>query len=304
MRPHSNRARANLELILAEVEELCKGVVIPRTEKRGRPPQYGDAFILQLVVLQYLLGFTSERSFLRFLPNLKRQEFARLPDQSQYNRRAKHIRPLIKPLDRKILKRLKVSKSSMRIVDNTPVPLLRLSRVKRRRVFLNKNEAAIGYCASQKTYYFGCKLSLVINRDGVPFTFQLFPANKGELPCLEATILSRNIRMVTIIGDKGFISYFNKHWLQHTRGIVLVTPYRKNQKRHNTKRERQLLKGRRLIETVIGQLKDQFGLRGLRVRNRESLESRVENMLFTYLFGVYFNKKYHRNPLRLKSILV
>ena len=74
-------ARTNLELILAEVDVLCKGIRLPQKKsRRGRKPVYSDKFILKLVIIQYLLGFTSERSFIRFLSQLEQQIFERLPD--------------------------------------------------------------------------------------------------------------------------------------------------------------------------------------------------------------------------------
>jgi hypothetical protein len=42
------------------------------------------------------------------------------------------------------------------------------------------------------------------------------------------------------------------------------TPYPSNQNKKNTKREKKLLKKRKIIETVIGQLKDHFRVDHLR----------------------------------------
>jgi len=66
---------------------------------------------------------------------------------------------------------------------------------------------------------------------------------------------------------------------------------------------KQLLKNRKIIETVIGQLKDRMGLEQLRAKTYQALSSRIDNIIFTFLFGIYFNKQHHRNLLNLKSIL-
>jgi hypothetical protein len=105
------------------------------------------------------------------------------------------------------------------------------------------------------------------------------------------------------VADKGYISNHIKHWLKKTRLVALITPYRKSQKKTNTKKEKQLLKKRKIIETIIAQLKDQMNLDKLRVRTYESLETKVNNIIFTYVFGVYFNKLTNRNPLNLKNII-
>jgi hypothetical protein len=119
----------------------------------------------------------------------------------------------------------------------------------------------------------------------------------------EILIEKKNIKDVVLITDKGCISEFNKEWVKRCWRITLITGYRRNQKKQNTKREKQLLKKRKIIETVNSQLKDQMNLEKLRAKTYEGLSSRIDNIIFTYIFGVYFNKKHHRNPLNLKSIL-
>lgn len=304
--PH---ARTNLELILQEIDALCKGVRFPSRKSRpGRKPDYSDKFIVKLVTIQNLMGFTSERSFLRFVPELKSEDFVKLPDQSQYNRRAKSLKPITDKLISKMQKYLNVEKSKIRVLDTTPVPVIRLSRAKNRKIFKDKKQISIGYCAAQRTHYCGLKLNLFVNQQGIPWQYCLKPANKSDLRCLEEILVERHkekqdIKDIVLIADKGYISDFNKHWVKKCWQITLITGYRKNQKKQNTKKEKQLLKKRKIIETVNGQLKDQMNLEKLRAKTYRGISSRIDNIIFTYIFGVYFNKKQHRNPLNLKSIL-
>jgi len=301
----SPQARTNLEFILQEIDVLCKGVRFPKKKsRRGRKPEYSNKQIIKLVVIQHLLGFTSERSFLRFVPELKCQEFDKLPDQSRYNRRAKSLKPITEKLISKIQDYLNISKSRIRVLDTTPVPVVKLSRAGKRKILTDKKQVAIGYCATQRTHYCGLKLNLLVNHQGIPCKHYLKPANKSDIRCLEEILVEKKeIKDVVLIGDKGYISSFDKDWVKRCWRITLITGYRKNQKRKNTKKEKQLLKKRKIIETVIGQLKDQMNLEKLRAKTYEGLSSRIDNIIFTYIFGVYFNKKYHRNPLKLKSIL-
>lgn len=301
----SPQARTNLELILQEIDVLCKGVRFPSRKSRpGRKPEYSDKLIVKLVIIQYLLGFTSERSFLRFVPELKSREFTRLPDQSQYNRRAKSLKPTTKKLISKMQGYLNISRSKIRVLDTAPVPVVKLSRAKKRKILTDKEQVSIGYCASQKTHYCGLKLNLLVNRQGIPCQHYLKPANKSDIKCLEEILVEKkDIKDVVLIGDKGYISSSDKEWVKRRWRITLITGYRRNQKRQNTKKEKQLLKKRKIIETVISQLKDQMNLDKLRAKTYEGLSSRIDNIIFAYIFGVYFNKKHRRNPLNLKSIL-
>lgn len=301
----STRDRTNLELILQEIDVLCKEVRFPSRKSRpGRKPEYSDKFIVKLVIIQNLLGYTSERSFLRFVPELKCQEFFMLPDQSQYNRRAKRLKPITEKLIYKMQMYLHIDRSKIRVLDTTPIPVVKLSRAKKRKILTDKRQVAIGYCASQRTHYCGLKLNLFVNHQGIPYQHHLKPANKSDLRCLEEILVEKQtIKDIVLITDKGYISEFNKEWIKRCWRITLITGYRRNQKKKNTKKEKYLLKKRKIIETVIGQLKDQMNLEKLRARSYQGLSSRIDNIMFTYLFGIYFNKKHHRNPLHLKSIL-
>lgn len=303
----SPQARTNLELILAEIDALCKGLRFPkRKSRRGRKSEYPNKLIVKLMIIQHLLGFTSERSFLRFVPEFKCEQFNKLPDQSQYNRRAKSLKTITEKLISKMSPALAIDKSRLRILDTTPVPVVKISRAKRRKIFMDKKQASIGYRAAQRTHYCGLKLNLFVNQRGIPYQYRLKPANKSDIKCLEEILVEqKNSKLsdTVLIADKGYISKFNKDWFKKCWRITLITGYRKNQNKQNTKREKQLLKKRKIIETVIGQLKDQMNLDKLRAKSYQGLSSRINNIIFTFIFGVCFNKKYGRNPLNLKSIL-
>lgn len=299
------QTRTNLEFIIHEVDVLCKGLRLPpRRTKRGRQLKYTNKFILKLVIIQHLLGFTSERSYLRFLKTLEYSPFKELPDRSRYNRRAKSLKPLIEKLTSRIFKELKVEKSKIRVIDATPVPVIRYARAKRRKIFTDKTKVSIGYCASQKTYYCGVKLNLLINQNGIPYIHSLIAANHHDLIGVKQIIKEQNLKGLVLVGDKGYLMKGGeKSELKQKRLIQLVTPFRRNQKERNTKKEKKLLRYRKIIETVNSQLKDQMGLERLRAKSYQGLTSRVDNLIFTYLFGIYFNKLTGRNPLNLKSIL-
>jgi len=301
----STEAQANLELILNQVRVLCKGVRFSnRVSKQGRPPKYPNWYILQLMVIQYFLGFNSERSYLRFLKQLNLPALAELPDQSLYNRRVKKLKPLVKSLTKKLLNELRVEKSKIRILDATPVPVVKYSRAKRRKIFLDKNLIGIGYCSSQKTYFCGAKLNLLVNQDGIPCQTNLIAGNRHDVGGLRQFMEDKLIKSLVVVADKGYIiKSEEKQILKQKKLIRLITPYRRNQRKNNSEKEKQLLKKRKIIETVISQLKDQMRLEHLRTKTYEGLVSRIDNILFTYIFGVYFNKLTNRNPLNLKSIL-
>src|SRR5215469_14802953 len=62
----------------------------------GRPPQLTDPELVCVAVAQALLGFTSERHWLRFARTHLAGMFPYLPQQSGYNKRLKAALGLIK----------------------------------------------------------------------------------------------------------------------------------------------------------------------------------------------------------------
>lgn len=216
MSPISSRVRTNLELILTEIEALCKEekLGIRGSRSRGRPSKYSDIQIIQMAVLQNLLGFDSELSFVRFLGNLPQPIFKEWPSQQQYNRRLRELRTEIESLTKELLSRLRIERSKIRIVDTTGIPLINLARKKRRKLFRGR-KYSIGYCTALKTYYFGLKLTLMTNQDGIPITYHLMPARKADITCLEQMLIkNQGPSNVVLVGDKGYLSDFNKEWFK------------------------------------------------------------------------------------------
>ena len=292
----------HLGLILSMIFKIYQSVGAELPQRTGPKPKVPDVVIIQLIILKNLLGFRHELSFLRFIQNLKLHSFfPKIPEQSRFNRRSKLLAPVMERIQFKLLKRLKVNDLKVRVIDTTPFPIVKLARKSQSKI-VQKNDLKVGYCSAQKYYYTGLKLSLAINLDGVPTHFELYPANRHDLKVLENEAI--HLKGLVLVGDKAYISQRTKQNLKQQLGIVLITPYRKNQKQKRiTKKEKQLLRNRKLIETVINQLKDQFNLERLSAKSVLGFKERVRQVLLTYTFGIYFNKRTRRNILSIKSIL-
>ena len=65
----------------------------------------------------------------------------------------------------------------------------------------------------------------------------------------------------------------------------------------------QLMKTRRLVETVIGQLSDQFHIEKVRARDLWHLTSRVARKVLAHTIGVFLNRQLGRAPLQLEGLI-
>ena len=115
----------------------------------------------------------------------------------------------------------------------------------------------------------GSKSSLIITRDGIPINMKLFGSNIHDVTALRNQIDNLKIKIVgsRLIGDKGYGSRRLKNELNE-KGIELIHPYRRNQREENTEEEKELLKGRNLVENVFSWIQNRR-----RIRMRHEVKS-------------------------------
>jgi len=114
---------------------------------------------------------------------------------------------------------------------------------------------SFGYCAAQKTKYFGFKLHAVCDKNGIFHSFDFSPANVHDVNYLND--IKGNLQNCLLIGDRGYISKELQVDLFNYSKINLSVPMRKNQ--HNfVEFSRTKSKIRKRIETNISQLCGQF----------------------------------------------
>ena len=102
----------------------------------------------------------------------------------------------------------------------------------------------------------GNKISVIVNDKGIPISLHLSTSNIHDSKLIEKTINNTSIQIISsrLIADKGYINSKLKRKLKKKK-ISLIYPYRKNQKKNNTTFEKNLLKGRYIVENYFGWLK-------------------------------------------------
>jgi hypothetical protein len=144
----------------------------------GRPPRLSDAELICLAVAQVLLGYDSERRWLRAVGGRLGHLFPYVCGQAAYNRRLRRAAPLVAQL----LHALAVGSPSWcdqwRLLDATPVPC------GTSRQTVNRSElagwAGYGRDASHHRFSWGLKLYLLASPDGMPVAWCLANPKLGE----------------------------------------------------------------------------------------------------------------------------
>ena len=160
---------------------------------------------------------------------------------------------------------------------------------------------ALRYCATKDEKYYGFKGHLVISLEGVITGFTLIPANGSERDALWEVASGININGL-LIGDQGYLGNDLQQDLLDCR-IDLQTAKRSNMKDNRERHWVKLLvKTRRLVETVIGQLSERFHLQSVRARDLWHLTNRINRQLLAHTLAFWINR-YSFHPLRFEQII-
>ena len=276
-----------LNTLLTALYVLIDDHVVPSRTGRGRRPELSDSELLTLAVAQVLLGFSSERRWIRHVRSSPqwRAMFPYLPNQSGYHKRLKNAQVLLCQAIVTVAASCPSWFDDMWMTDATPVPCA-ASRETVKRSDL-AGHASYGYCASHSRYYWGFKLYLVCAGDGIPIMWCLANPKLGEREVVTA-LLEYHHHLIRsgqiLLADKGFAG---REFKQATEamGLRLLRPDRKDE----TYRNGNLGGVRQWIESVNQTLKGQLDLEHHRGRTLAGVFTRIAQRLLAMTAGIWHN---------------
>jgi hypothetical protein len=267
----------------------------------GRPALLTDSEVLTLAILAQWPRFRSERDFWRFAHAHLRPYFPSLCTQGQFNRRVRALEPELRALQRAFARDLTDPSAVYRVLDTTLIPAIVRVRASRKGLFCG--QATFGRSASKTEWIYGFKVALVVDPDGVVTVFGLAAASSDERPIGEA-LVARD-RHEAYLADKGFTGVqWERRWLEVYGAIVAATPY-EDSRRAWPKTDRRWASGKRqIIEGVIYQLKDFFGLERHRAKTLGGLLARLAAKIAAYTCAQRINDSLGRPLRHLADLLV
>lgn len=291
--------------IVTTIQDLCKEAKVDEDVRTGPAAKYPNSLINTILILKNLFGSNSERSFLRYLGQHHKDAFPMLPERSWFNRKAEKLVYIQRNMHQLLLQKSCADMIEIRIVDTTPVPVVKIYRANKCATFEKKTEVNFGYCASKDMYYYGQKLTLLVTPEGMPTEHALTPANFHDLKALKLTLpkVSHDLKRKKLVADKGYYDGDLEVTLRKQHKTTLIVPEKRKHQRKNTEYEKKLLKKRGIVETVNQQLQDQMNIDETRARSNLGLQSRIQSSILSFTFGIYFNILFNRPPLAIKSIL-
>lgn len=291
--------------IVSAIRDLCNEAGVDKEVRTGPEALYPNILFITLNILKDLFGFNSESGFLRYAGKHHHDFFPHIPKQSWFNRKSKKLKSTVRDVHTLLLQKLYAHRIEIRIVDTTGVPVVKLHRAHYCKGFEQKTEANYGYCAAKKSYYYGEKLTLLTTPNGIPTSYVLTPANVHDVRALKENLsdVAHDIEKKIVIGDLGYYDGALETELKEVYASKLITPEKKRHQKRNTTRDKKLLKLRSGIERINEQLQDHMHIDETRARSQTGLEARIQSIITSFTFGIYFNMLCGRNILSLKSLV-
>lgn len=257
-----------------------------RDRQRGRKPTLSDAELICLAVAQQLLGFSSDRRWIRFAGKRLVGLFPYLPGQSGYGKRLRRMSGLLAAVMTELARDVPTWHDTLRLLDSTPVPCA-ASRETVKRSDL-AGHAGYGYCASHSRFFWGLRLYLVTTAEGMPVIWGLANPKLGEREVVTA-LLEHDHHLISagqvIVADKGFAGHKFETFIHEQAGAHLVRPDRKNEPVRHGK----LARIRQWIEAIIDTLKGQLTLEDHGGRTLTGVYARIAARLLAMSAAIWHN---------------
>ena len=251
----------------------------------GRRPKLTDAELVCLAVAQVLLGFGSERRWLRFADQRLGHLFPYLPTPSAYNRRLRRAAPLVCLAIQDIAAHTPSWCDQLRLVDSTPLPCAASRETVKRSELAG--HAGYGYCKSHHRYFWGFRLYVLAAPDGLPVAWCLASPKLGEREVVAALLDHECGRLrpgLLLVGDKGFAGRDFEQLIAGYGGRLLRPDRADEPRRHGS-----LGRIRQWIESTFNTLKGQLGLEQHGGRTPEGVWVRVAQRLLALATGIWWN---------------
>lgn len=275
-----NNLTQNYKIILKELTKTCSHI---QSNKQIRIPKLSD---LELVALNITAEYMSINSELQLFRCISGTELEGKIERTVYNKRKRKLFPYIEKI-RKTLSAKFSEFTDVFIIDSTPLEICKISRANRSGICSTENiQPNFGYCAAQKTRYFGYKLHAVCDKNGVFHSFDFSPANVHDINYLND--VKESFKNCLLIGDRGYISKKLQVDLFNYSNIKLSVPMRKNQ--HDfVAYSKTKSKIRKRIETVFSQLNGQFLIHINLAKTFEGLATRITSKITSFTMIQYLN---------------
>jgi hypothetical protein len=279
----------NYEIILNHLQSL--NISLDSFRQIRKPKLVNMELIVMNITAEYM-GIHSELQLFR---DIKGTALDGLIERSVFNRRKRILFRQIEQI-RSALANSFNEFEDVYVIDSMPLEICKNARASRSKICRDVEYAlpSKGYCASQKTYYFGYKLHGICSLSGVIQSIDITTASVHDIH------LMKDVKMTyskcTLLGDMGYLSADIQLNLFESAQIKLQTPMRKNQKKY-VQQPYVFKKGRKRIETLFSQMCDQFRIRSNYAKSFIGYSTRILSKITAITVIQHLNRFVFNRPI-------
>jgi hypothetical protein len=262
--------------------------ISPLFKRPGPASECSDSELMTMALVGECRGWDEETVL---LSNWRehRDLFPIIPSQSRFNRRRRALMNAFNLIRQTVTALLDLSADGQCAIDSMGVPVVKFHLVPGSTGDWASHGADFGKVASKKITIFGFKLHLLVNLGGLIVDFALAPASASDLS-VGAELLNEHTDL-TVFGDKGYISAELAHQLLHHNRLKLLTLPRRNQKRQLPSDMSRVFNAvRQIVETVNGQLTEQFNIQLNHAHSFWGFCTRLLTKLTAHTLSIYLNR--------------
>ena len=168
-------------------------------------------------------------------------------------------------------------------MDSFPVKAYENHKSFRAKIFRGKEFH--GYTASKKQYFFGIKVHMIIDADGIPIEFCFTPGSTSDIAGLKM-LPCELPKGSFLFADRAYNSYSLEDDMREMAEIILIPRRKKNLKRQHSPSLEFILNNRRnRIETVFSSIISKMP-RNIRARTERGFYLKITFFIISYLFSL------------------
>lgn len=261
----------NFVLLFCIIDDLCKALLPPETHSVGRKAKMSRS---ELITVAVIFSITGQNTFYGFYRVFRLCNFFQLPEYSRLLRNIKTVSYETHIIVRMLMQLNRFyHREQLMLIDSAPLPVCR-----NKRIFGYKVTKLADRGMSSMGWFFGFKLHVVAQEDGILLNFMVTPGNVSDKNHELVLKMFEGLRGMAV-GDKGYLSLPLAKKLQQ-QGVGLFTGFYQNTKRMVMGDYHKKLKLRQMVETAIGGIK-------FRKNCASSLPRSVDGYFWRYVSAIF-----------------
>src|SRR5215472_18221673 len=279
------------------VDDQLQALNLGRLRQRGPQPKLADSEVITIELVGEFWKLGTDRDLFRHFRRYHRAEFPALAqiDRTTFTRQAANLWRVKQLIQQRLAQRL-AGDDPLWLVDSLPIDACQFARATFCQRFAG--QADYGYCHLRKRTFYGLRLHLRVNRDGVIVGYQLAPARASEKAVL--TELGLPVGSVGI-GDRNYWSPELQQRLA-AGGVTLLAPYYQKRKDPDRKRSAKLSAVRYRVETSNGQLAERYAIKRTWAKDLWHLCHRLVRKILSHTALALINFRAGHQPAQLDAL--